>query len=159
MGKTVEGIYCLDIREMVSGVVKAIGTSLKKPSKQQPTEIALIVERIINDLTTRMTHWANNDLHIDTDQYLPLYDSSVVTVDEADRIFDQINHVISTLEREVDSMEIFPTWGYPTVKVLDGNAVIVVTGDYRIDDWMRQHQRRLKRKPNEVYTLQQIIEE
>lgn len=159
MGRSIDGIYCLDVREIVTGVIKSIGTSLKKCSKQQPTEISLIIERIINDLVTSMTHWAENEVHIDTDQYLPLYDPTKVTVTEADRIFDQINQVIDHLAKEVDSLEMFPTWGYPVVKMIDGNAVIVVSGDYRIDDWMRQHEKRLKRKSNDVYILTPVVDE
>lgn len=148
MSNGVKEIFVLDVREIVTYASKAMGIPLNRKETSLVSELLLKVELIANDLITKLTQWSDIETDIYTDKYIPIYDPKTTTVEVADMMYDEMNRIINRLEIELDELPIFPTWGYPTVKIVGHNLVIVVAGDYRIDDWMRQNEKHLKRNNN-----------
>ena len=158
MANVIDEIYCLDVREIVTVTSKVISEALDKKQLELVPELLLIVEKIVNDLVTRLTHWSDNTIYIDTDNYLPRFDPKTTTISNFNSVYDEINKIIHRLEVEISSLDIFPTWGYATVKTVNCNIVIVIAGDYRIDDWMKQNSKRLRKEDN-IMRLTKIEEE
>lgn len=148
MSNSVKEVLCIDVREIVTFASKAISPALNKKEHDLIPELILKVENIINDIITRLTHWSDVESDICTDKYIPLYNPKETTVDGFNTVYDEMNRIVHRLESELNESTAFPTWGYPTVKMIDQNIVIVVAGDYRIDDWMKQNQKRLKKSSN-----------
>ena len=148
MSNSVKEVLCIDVREIVTFAAKTIGSAFNRKEKEIVPELTLKVETIINDIITRLTHWSDIESDICTDKYIPQYNPKDTTVDGFNTVYDEMNRIIFRLESELNDSTAFPTWGYPTVKMIDGNVIIVVAGDYRIDDWMKQNQKRLKKSSN-----------
>lgn len=105
-------------------------------------KLYITTKDIIDDLITENLYWTKEGTVAISEKYIKIFNIR----DECEsEVLDLFDSYIVTMEEILDSQHILPSWSFFDVQLKSNNVIIYSYGDYRIEDWMKRHGKKIKR--------------
>lgn len=133
-------ILVSSLSSLVSDYSEMISKYLANPNDSR-RQVRLTIERMVDDLLTENMNWVERVYIAEIDRYLDMLILDNLSHQDRVTLNSLIDNLISEIFKCLDNMLTLPTWFMVTVKFPRCNNLMLQIGeDYRIVDWMRQHE-------------------
>lgn len=103
--------------------------------------VSMITYDIIDDIVSENLFWTKPTTISEPDRYTGRLRIREGTYDE---VWEHMEDHIVALEGIIDSQSILPSWSFFDITQKSTFIIIHMHGDYRVEDWMKRHGRKVK---------------
>lgn len=147
MFRAPNSLIVLDLYTEMSEFLYDLEPFIKGPRTEEKISemfqtITGLTKDVLDDIITENLYWTEATTVATAERYM---DKFVVKEGLDYEVMDHLDSYIVTLEDVLFSKNILPSWSYFTVEIKQSIIIVHSSGDFRIDDWMKRHGRKIKK--------------